>query len=540
MNIEAKLNGLDLFGEPIARNTSGPVAERFGFPPFSVLDARSGEWQDRKRAWASVGIKGEVGRSENLGRYSETTSLGEKDTSIFDPTLCECAYRWFCPEGGQVVDPFAGGSVRGIVAGMLGRRYWGCDLRQEQIDANNAQADEIIGAASGVVVEKHGVVSVVRDDLTPGGTKERALMRWLPTMAGETFVYASSSQGYAQLALARACRAIGKKAVVFVAAREIPSVVTAEAERCGAEIHAERPGYLSVVQARAKRYADDHGAVLLPFGLDCAGFIDALSEVVRETCPPPAECWSVAGSGTLQRAMQKAWPTTEFHAVQVGSDADVGVAEKIVSPLRYEQDATDLPPYPSVSNYDAKVWQYAKNRPGALIWNVAGPNVADIPSVDSVRPVWVCGDSMATLDAAPDADFIFSCPPYGDLEKYSDDPADLSAMEWHTFKAAYGRIILRSVKALKPDRFACFVVGDFRDNRGFYRDFVSGTIAAFRDCGAELYNEAILVTSVGSASMRVTKQFDAGRKFCKTHQNVLVFCKGDWRKAAAAARGEPS
>lgn len=300
--LEATLNGVDLFGEPIRRKATGPVAERFGFPPFSVLDARSGEWQDRKRAWASVGIKGEVGRDAASIHCptSATTAAPLEDanfTSIFDPTLCECAYRWFCPDGGQVVDPFAGGSVRGIVAGMLGRRYWGCDLRQEQIDANNAQADEI---------------------------------------------------------------------------------------------------------------------------------------------------------------------------------------------------------------------------------------------APDVRPVWVCGDSMEILDAAPDADFVFSCPPYGDLEKYSDDPADLSAMEWHTFKAAYGRIILRAVKRLKPDRFACFVVGDFRDKRGFYRDFVSGTISAFRDCGAELYNEAILVTSVGSASMRVTKQFEAGRKFAKTHQNVLVFCKGDWRKAADA------
>lgn len=64
-------------------------------------------------------------------------------------------------------------------------------------------------------------------------------------------------------------------------------------------------------------------------------------------------------------------------------------------------------------------------------------------------------------------------------------------------------------------------VGDFRDKRGFYRDFVSTTISAFRDCGAELYNEAILVTSVGSASMRVTKQFQSGRKFAKTHQTAI-------------------
>ena len=148
------------------------------------------------------------------------------------------------------------------------------------------------------------------------------------------------------------------------------------------------------------------------------------------------------------------------------------------------------------------------------------------------RPVWVCGDSMETLPGAPDADMVFSCPPYGDLEVYSDNPNDLSNMEWHTFVAAYKRIILRSVDRMKPDTFACFVVGDFRDKKGFYRNFVSTTIQAFEDCGARLYNEAILATSVGSAAMRVTKQFQSGRKLAKTHQNVLVFVKGDWREAA--------
>lgn len=140
---------------------------------------------------------------------------------------------------------------------------------------------------------------------------------------------------------------------------------------------------------------------------------------------------------------------------------------------------------------------------------------------------------MEKLDIAPDADLIFSCPPYGDLERYSNDKADLSTMEWFTFLPAYSRIILKACSRLKQNRFACFVVGDFRDTRGFYRNFVSETITAFKNAGLELYNEAILVTSVGSAAMRVTKQFDVGRKFCKTHQNVLVFCKGDWRQATA-------
>jgi len=308
---ELALFGRDLFGEIIKPKASGPVADRFTFPPFTVLDARSGEWQERKRAWAAMGIKGEVGRDAET--YNTTQWLREKNnngekiggaidtgTSIFDPTLCECMYRWFSPEGGQVVDPFAGGSVRGIVACSVGRKYWGCDLHKKQIEANGAQADEID---------------------------------------------------------------------------------------------------------------------------------------------------------------------------------------------------------------------------------------------PQIRPVWVCGDSMDELDNAPPADFLFSCPPYGDLEKYSNDPKDLSSMEWHTFVAAYKRIILRSVKAMKQDSFACFVVGDFRDKKGFYRNFVSHTIDGFEQAGAKLYNEAILVTSVGSASMRVTKQFNSGRKMAKTHQNVLVFCKGNWKRAADKCTG---
>jgi hypothetical protein len=111
-------------------------------------------------------------------------------------------------------------------------------------------------------------------------------------------------------------------------------------------------------------------------------------------------------------------------------------------------------------------------------------------------------------------------------------------MEWHTFLAAYKRITFKACSRLRADRFACFVVGDFRDPRGFYRNFVSETVAAFLDSGLKLYNEAILVTSVGSASMRVTTQFQAGRKLCKTHQNVLVFVKGDPKRAADEIGGE--
>lgn len=219
-------------------------------------------------------------------------------TSIFDPVLCELAYRWFSPQGGHILDPFAGGSVRGLVASCLGRRYTGIDLRAEQIEANQAQA-------------------------------------------------------------------------------------------------------------------------------------------------------------------------------HIGT----------------------------------------------------GP-----------APEWIVGDSrnIGTLAAHVDADMIFSCPPYADLEVYSDDPADLSTLGYPEFREAYFEIIAAACSRLKADRFACFVVGEARGKDGNYYNFVGDTVAAFQAAGLGFYNEAILVTAAGSLALRTGKQFATTRKMGKAHQNVLVFLKGDSRKAVEA------
>ncbi len=42
----------------------GNLSDRFLIPPFSVLNAREGWWQDRKRAWLALGIKSEEGRGK--------------------------------------------------------------------------------------------------------------------------------------------------------------------------------------------------------------------------------------------------------------------------------------------------------------------------------------------------------------------------------------------------------------------------------------------------------------------------------------------
>jgi hypothetical protein len=166
-------------------------------------------------------------------------------------------------------------------------------------------------------------------------------------------------------------------------------------------------------------------------------------------------------------------------------------------------------------------------------------NEAQLDICGDPKPEWRHGDSreIGLICADCEADFLFSCPPYADLEVYSDDPADLSTLKYPEFRAAYFEIIAKAAALLRPDRFACFVVGDVRGSDGCYYGFPEDTVAAFAAAGLRKYNEAILVTAAGSLPIRAGRQFQASRKLGKTHQNVLVFLKGD-AKAAVAAIGE--
>lgn len=321
----------------------GALRERFIMPPFSVMDARQGDWRERKRLWLSLGIRSEVGRGRNLlqlgaaevakaeGRRGANRAplgqsiRGQEDgwaaggTSVFDPVLCELVYRWFSPTGGTVMDPFAGGSVRGVVASVLGRRYHGVELRAEQVEANAANWAEI---TTGVAPAESGA--------------------------------------------------------------EVPRLE----------------------------------------GLE-----------------------------------------------------------------------------------------------------------------DLERPQWIVGDSVHIRKLLPGKgkyDLLFTCPPYGSLERYSDEPEDLSTMDHGTFLKAYRKIVAASLARLKLHRFAAVVVGDYRDGAGHLQGLVGDTVEAFRAGGASLYNDAVLVTAAGSLPLRVSRHFPIGRKLGKTHQYVLVFVKGGWRKAAQA------
>ena len=212
---------------------------------------------------------------------------------------------------------------------------------------------------------------VVRDDLLPGGTKRRAVHALFDDR--EEYVYASPVYGHAQVALAYAARDHGKRATIFCAARADRHPLTAEAAAAGAKVVEVRPGYLGVVQARARAYCEQTGAALMPFGFDDERFADMLTAVVRRMDVAPFEVWTVAGSGCLTRCLQRAWPAATFKAVRIGAAPDVGRAALFTAPERYERPAEAPPPFPSCPTYDAKAWRFLKAhaRPGALFWNVA-------------------------------------------------------------------------------------------------------------------------------------------------------------------------
>ena len=64
----------------IGSEPNGKLSDRFMIPPFSVLNAREGWWQDRKRAWLALGIKSELGRG---GTASTSARVGDNDEATY-------------------------------------------------------------------------------------------------------------------------------------------------------------------------------------------------------------------------------------------------------------------------------------------------------------------------------------------------------------------------------------------------------------------------------------------------------------------------
>lgn len=146
---------------------------------------------------------------------------------------------------------------------------------------------------------------------------------------------------------------------------------------------------------------------------------------------------------------------------------------------------------------------------------------------------YICDDGRNVADHFdPESqDLLFSCPPYFDLEKYSDLDNDASNQKSYAdFIGILDAAFKAALTRLKDNRFAVIVVGDVRNKRtGCYYDFCGDIKRIMREGGAELYNEIILVETGASTALRAGRYMES-RKVAKMHQNILVFFKGDTKK----------
>jgi len=437
---------------------------------------------------------------------------GMNGTSIFDPVLCELSYRWYCPPGGKVLDCFAGGSVRGIVAGVLGYQYTGVDLREDQVAANTQQAEEIFNRLA-------SLPSVDAIQNTSGLREVRisSAMARLPFNGCDpeyirTTCHASCCQSSTS----------PTGTIITVHPTEEPAI----AARGGVVLAGllqprageKRCPFKNEVNLCGIHFTPDKpfGCIASPFTLNSNGTL-----IVRNRYKS-LKCYN---QGPQLPA---------YVAFRASLDLIFGATESARICEHLEAGGGDLTAYVSDANY-AKLVDNDAIKHGVVPGSQPAPQKGTQPP--AVIPHWVAGDSLNIETVAPgEYDFLFSCPPYADLEVYSEDARDLSAIaaeNYDAFRVAYKGIIAASCRMLKPDSFACFVIGEVRRKDGSYYNFVGDTVNAFVEAGLSYYNESILVTSLGSLPVRAGRQFAGGRKIGKTHQNVLVFLKGDWHRAVA-------
>jgi hypothetical protein len=231
------------------------------------------------------------------------------------------------------------------------------------------------------MIERHGDVFVVRDDLLEGGSKSRFLPYIVPKQARE-LVFGAPFCGGAPVALAVEGRRRGIPVTIFYASRKRLTPRQQRVQKLGAKIEMVAPGYMTVVQARARRYAEMQGAHFYPLGFDVPEaeepFIVQIRALLKEMSPP--EIWCATGSGMLARCLALAMPRAKIMATAVGLPSR-WQAQEFPSNVRiapadmpFERKAPNVSPFPCCGHYDRKAWRLCAQRakPGAVFWNVMG------------------------------------------------------------------------------------------------------------------------------------------------------------------------
>jgi len=224
---------------------------------------------------------------------------------------------------------------------------------------------------------------LVQESYLFAGTKERGIefFRKIKNDGYKEIVTCGTTYGYGQVAAAYCCKQIGLLCTIFLPETFPRTHMTNLAIELGANVVdiCGHPTVGKLTNNAAKYSSDNSFRKLLNVGLDDPDFIQALSDNINinKGNINPNRMWLAAGSGTLLRALHKVFPNCHFCVVQVGrhiySDILKGINHTIYKCSQsFKENAKILPPYTSLENYDAKIWQFVTKhgQNGDYIWNV--------------------------------------------------------------------------------------------------------------------------------------------------------------------------
>ena len=223
---------------------------------------------------------------------------------------------------------------------------------------------------------------VVRDDLIEYGSKCRFGDYLVKNCEYDTLVYVQPRFGYAGISLSYLANKYNKKLVLFMPSSKEISEHQAVCIEKGAITKFRRIAAMPNLNRIAKQWAEKNDAFFIPLGLVnpfvTACIVKTCDSIIKEW-GHPKHIWTAISTGVLSRGLQIGFNRTTFHSVAVArnlKEGELGNSEIFSHPKLFTQNVSKdwVPPFPSASNYDAKVWEYMKihGEDGSMMWNVAG------------------------------------------------------------------------------------------------------------------------------------------------------------------------
>ena len=136
---------------------------------------------------------------------------------------------------------------------------------------------------------------------------------------------------------------------------------------------------------------------------------------------------------------------------------------------------------------------------------------ADIEQTKHLQPTpeYIVGDSEIMLGEIKDCDYNLgiACPPYYNLEQYSNSERDLSNLSKEEFDSKLQRITKNTLDKICETGRMVFVTGNVRDELGYYCDLRQTVGNIMERLEWRLFNELILVNHVGTKALTAKKCF---------------------------------